>query len=296
MANKVAEKHYIADEKLGGIEREYVEVNRKASVGDYVHIEEVGGDKIDAIRQVVGFDRDYDLVLSEDIPSVDDLSKILIEEDDDFTTLSPTENVLIIGDIYRMVDREASIGEQVIILDGKHLGEYGEVVHDFEYAVSVNVGDDLDYYPYVFSDQYRVLDPVVPESKSAGSLHVDVTVDTEVISHLTDLIGNLAKTVAEQQRELDAVKRQLRGNTSILSDRIDANTEDIRTFAETASEAKHDSHNNRLDIEVIYKYIDSIMDDIVSLDERTQAEELARAVSETISKELAKGARRHGGR
>ena len=36
MANKVAEKHYIADEKLGGVEREYVESDKQAEAGDYV--------------------------------------------------------------------------------------------------------------------------------------------------------------------------------------------------------------------------------------------------------------------
>ena len=53
--------HIVKDESLGGIERRFVEVERKADVGDYVHITRYDNDDVSTIGRV----SETDLVCGE---------------------------------------------------------------------------------------------------------------------------------------------------------------------------------------------------------------------------------------
>ncbi|MBA9027546.1 hypothetical protein [Peribacillus huizhouensis] len=92
--------HLITDESIGGVLREYVEVDRKAKVGDYVI------DKND-VRKV--------LRQSEIGVTLGDAYYGL--RHGCYRTLESTEIVQIIGTRYRLVDRKAEIGEKVIIVE-----------------------------------------------------------------------------------------------------------------------------------------------------------------------------------
>ncbi|MCF7618596.1 hypothetical protein P9D57_00820 [Bacillus sonorensis] len=145
--------HVLADESLGGIKREYVEVDRKAEVGDYVYY-----GKTDNILTIV--------------KSLD--SGILMGEhsywaaNGTYRVLEPTNIVHIDGERYEMVDREAEVGEKVIHMnEGKSEGRVKEVA-------DVGVGT-IDVIEYEHPDGditcgfshgcYRVLVPLSKENK-----------------------------------------------------------------------------------------------------------------------------------
>lgn len=214
-------KHYIADEKLGGVEREYVKVDRKAEVGDYVVVTKNGGDYVITYGKVIAEDFDKDDFLFDHIHGdyIED-NYVWVANGDRYKTLSPTENVRIDGAVYRLVDRE----------------------------------------------------PVTPEAP-----------ETQSLPSLSDIIATMARRLHEAESKI-----------SELTERLDSAEKDVRTFADGAMKTAYELSKHKAEQadmnEKVEDTIEMLTGDVVSLDERTQAEELA----QTISKELAKGAVRRG--
>lgn len=107
MTNKNA-RHYIADESIGGTEREYVEVERKADVGDLI------------------YSRDMYFTVRDSLEEGIITRETFMRRHDDYLVLEPTDIVRIDGERYRLVRRHAEVGEDVLITDSEcDYGVYG---------------------------------------------------------------------------------------------------------------------------------------------------------------------------
>ena len=144
-----------------------------------------------------------------------------------------------------MVDREAKVGERIIIVNGygwyrDKVGDIYDVIHPSKYDFD---GNDIskayveheenaygDVIHFVRLGNYRVLEPVEPTEIVAPEEGDD--------KFVLDLLANLARRVTKLERE--------------------------------NKELRHQSHNHRLDIEQIYIDVKSLRENVDVLDERTQ--------------------------
>jgi hypothetical protein len=228
--------HILPDENLGGVLREYVEVNRKAKAGEKIVI--VRPDEGSAYEKgdILTVEKSY-----ENHPEYED--GVRIAEDyyfiyhSEYHTLEPTDIVHIDGARYRIVDRKAKVGEKVIVtnaLKGERdkcpfdNGHISEVIAVAEAEISVKPCARLYHF------EYHVLESVEPAEKDSDL----VTAEEGDPKSTLDLLANLARRVTELERKFEKLEsRQKR-----LMGRI-ADTEEK---------------------------IEKILDDIVTLDERTQ--------------------------
>ncbi|PAC78560.1 hypothetical protein [Bacillus velezensis] len=239
MTETNAKIHVLADETLGGIKREYVEVDRKAEVGEKIVIV-AQGDNEEGYKNgdVLTVDREYRPedgdVESDGASSGMNCSGLIYREE--YRVLEPTDIVHIDGpngtaQRYELTDRKAEVGEKVI-----HVTESGEsdgvvtevtdvgvsMVDVVEYKVSSG-----EYVCGIYHNLYRVLVPVETEADEPQP------VDT------IDAIANLATRVADLERK-DAAKDELINKalsdvyTRIgrLQDEIDTLHKDNRTLGE----------------------------------------------------------------
>lgn len=242
--------HYIYDEELK-VEREYEEADRKAVVGDYVYLNNVE-------RAVLTQKVDYD---SEGLFLWGD-----------YSTLSPTGNVRIDGELFKLADRSARVGERIIIVNAfESHGKYEnggiftvESVEGLGVCISEVVtesdgGNPGGYvFHHVFHREYLVLEPVEPEKEAESPQSVE------------DLIANLARRVNELEAQLAAV-----------STLTTLNKRNIETFAEDFTEDKAKTDET----------LEMLTDDIVTLDERTQADTLTDIVERELALRMYRGGR-----
>ncbi|MBS4161336.1 hypothetical protein GWP49_30090, partial [Klebsiella pneumoniae] len=196
--------HVLADESLGGLKREYVEVDRKAEVGEKIVI-------VDAILS-------FGIYRKGDILTVNDTGVGSVYSDqastglsggnyngcishEEYRVLEPT-NIVHIDDPdgterYEMVDRKAEVGEEVIYMNkGKSDGKVTEVTDVGAGMVDVIEYEDSDGdITCGFSHGcYRVLVPVESSEEEPQP------------SDPIDVIANLATRVAELERENKRIK------------------------------------------------------------------------------------------
>jgi len=188
----------LKDESLGGIEREYREVKRKAEVGERI--------VFDSDRPGITEGKPYN-VRGGDLDGAEFF-------DNDGTrrwqnhvrtncyVLEPTNIVRINGERFRMVDRKAAVGERVIVVSDRMChaippGVIGQLEHSdtFDYDNSTYfVGNDVE------SDEerdYRVLEPLT-SAEPAPLLSDKPAPDqaAELIAKLTTRVASLEKRVA----------------------------------------------------------------------------------------------------
>ncbi|MEC1007960.1 hypothetical protein P9B01_02905 [Bacillus subtilis] len=238
MTENNAKIHVLADETLGGIKREYVEVDRKAEVGEKVVI--VNAD----VREEKPYsDGDiFDIENSGSSCVRTTCDRYLLNEE--YHVLEPTDIVHIDGpngtaQRHELTDRKAEVGEKIVHVDedyGKSDGVVTKVtdvgtstIDVVEYEVS-----DGEYVCGISHGYYRVLVPV--ESAEA---------DEPQPADLIDVVANLAKEVAELKRENnerdDAIKKILSGmydKTKRLENEIDTLHRDNRTLGEELARLK----------------------------------------------------------
>lgn len=146
--------HLIADESIGGVQREYIEVERKAEVGDYVRL--LFTESVIKVRE--GDESEVDSQINDGM----------------IKTLDPTDIVHINGpdgsSRYQLAERKAEVGEKVVVVKPKvTLGAYrkGDVMQATE--IPQEVGGGAVYVNRKFYDgsqvflnlsEYRVLIPV----------------------------------------------------------------------------------------------------------------------------------------
>jgi len=256
----MANIHVFPDEKLGGVLREYIEVDRAANVGDKIVIVNPSafqfGDEYTqgTIMTVVKAYEDGDVYCGK----FDVINKY------EYQTLEPTDIVRLReeNDIerrdgkpsrFRLVDRKAKVGEKVIVVEAnvslvyRNVGEVVEIIEtdgsSFGGMISPH---DFGEKGAIYHFQYLVLEPVEPAEESDDVLTVD---ETEASKSVLDLLANLAQRVAELERKLGEYSRKVDGMEA-------------------------DIHLGAVDIS-----IGKVLDDIVTLDERTQPlEALVKAV------------------
>lgn len=101
------------------------------------------------------------------------------------------------GKQYVEVERMAKLGDTVIIEDNsEHAGMIGAVEYfEYRHGISVNVGDILTYYPFVFEGEYRVLEPIDSEEEL-------VTASADNPDQIIELLGNLARRVTKLEQHV----------------------------------------------------------------------------------------------
>jgi hypothetical protein len=231
--------HVLPDENLGGgpngqVLREYVEVERRAKVGEKIVIvrPEKGSayEKGDIFTVVKSY---------KNHPEYED--GVEVEEDfyfiyhSEYHTLEPTDIVHIPseqGNVqrYRLVDRKAKVGDKFI----NKAGEVYEV--DTESMQSLlNRGEHF----------FRVLEPVEPAQADSEL----VTAEEGDNKSVLDLLANLA-------HRLTTLEQQVARRVTELERKLEREQEFRESLYRKISDMKDD--------------IEMALDDIVTLDERTQ--------------------------
>ncbi len=121
--------HVLVDEKLGGIKREYIEIDRKAEVGEKIVIVDKN-DPGDVYENGAIFTVDHDFPGKKHVES--DAARcgsnfhgfILREE---YRILEPTDIVHIDGGRYELTNRKAKVGEKVITITKCDIYSKGEI-------------------------------------------------------------------------------------------------------------------------------------------------------------------------
>ncbi|MEI2356077.1 hypothetical protein [Mesobacillus zeae] len=203
--------HLIADESLGGVLREYIEVDREAIIGDYVVV----------FKQDVCIVTD-DISIAYRLKRPDGKELCGLFEAEDVTALDPTDIVhvwITAGDLkglvrYRLVERKAEVGEKVLDLSDGEILEINNIRGD---------GRRLyDESAPIWEEEYRVLIPVNFEP-------------AEPTPDIHDILANLAARVHDLESQL----RDTQGNVERQGAEIEtvkhlakSNEEDIRLLDE----------------------------------------------------------------
>lgn len=203
--------HVLKDEKLG-VDREYVAVDRDAEVGetivvtksDYVEgeIYEIGHyGKVYTVHGDGEVNADFNRF---DNSFVDDDGKWFVGDEDSsaYHVLEPTDIVRIDGERYRLEDRKAEVGEEVIAknVDGRWPGLISVVdgklrsyVTIHERVINGNRATVIDH------GYYYVLTPVQDAAEAQES---DVIT---VLANLGAEVAELKRTITRHQAEINAL-------------------------------------------------------------------------------------------
>ncbi|MCY8386529.1 hypothetical protein MOC78_03425 [Bacillus inaquosorum] len=201
MTETNAKIHVLADETLGGIKREYVEVDRKAEVGEKIVIvdadaqceEPYNNGDIFETERLLGYIRGIKTTCHRDI------------HDFEYHVLEPTDIVHIDTQRYELTDRKAEEGEKVVHVD-KDGGESDGIVTEVT-SVGISMVDvagyedsDGEYVCGISHGYYRVLVPVETETAEADEPQpVDAVF----------AIGNVAREVAKLKRTVERLENEI---------------------------------------------------------------------------------------
>ncbi|MBU5266268.1 hypothetical protein [Virgibacillus proomii] len=230
--------HYIIDEELSGkqtkVEREYVEVDREADVGDYfVSLDDLIGITYGTIYRVESLTKDK-IHGHKGRRFFDDEGRWrAVWSPYKYKTLEPTGYVRIDGKRYKLADRRAEVGESVMYLyEGKSDGVVTKVTDVGVQCVDVEPYRDADEEGNVTSlyhGFYYVLEPAEESEEESPKT-------TE------DLVANLAAEVAKLKRRVEGLTRLTDTHQSTimqLLDHADSNHKDIVKQAEEFADFKH---------------------------------------------------------
>lgn len=211
IVNANAKIHVLADETLGDIKREYVEVDRKAEVNEKIVIvdkeDDDEGYKIGAVFTVDRSHHHLDGDVYSDAASSDINYNGLIYREE-YRVLEPTDIVHIGGQRYEMVDRKAEVGEKIIVTSSDTFPEgfiaEVEYLDDFyeDSSFYLTKGIEGNFYLDSSDDLYRVLVPVEDEPKPADPI--------DVIASLAQEVASLKRTVDRHRDEIDTLYKDKR--------------------------------------------------------------------------------------
>ncbi|WP_438357614.1 hypothetical protein [Bacillus licheniformis] len=262
--------HVLADESLGGIKREYVEVDRKAEKGEKIVI-------VDAILSFGIYHNGdiFDAATKRSASIRTACGKCIYDEE--YHVLEPTNIVHINGpdgtERYEMVDRKAEVGEKVIITRSDYfpkgfvdfVKEFDDFFDDGSFFLNKGVpGEDfLD----VDVDDYRVLVPVESSEEEPQP------------SDPIDVIANLATRVAELERENKRIKEELGWNEmgpGRIAELRNADSDIRHDIAALEEKVDHDRAENEEMDSYVYEEMKRMKDEIDTLhkDNRRHGEEL----------------------
>jgi hypothetical protein len=242
--------HILPDENLGGgpngqVLREFVEVGRKPKDGELII--NYGNNRIYKTKAFAGSVTFYDVETNEKYTGWADINGKL-----HYRTLEPTDIVRINDERYRLVDRKAKVGEKVIIVETHpclvytELGEIVEIIEtDGDTCGGMFKPHDIGEKGAVYHFQYRVLEPVEPAQADSDL----VTAEEGDPKSIIDLLANLA-------HRLTTLEQQVARRVTELEKRVIAIDEHNDVLIDRINDAE--------------EKIEMILDDIVTLDERTQ--------------------------
>ncbi|WP_412677718.1 hypothetical protein [Bacillus swezeyi] len=226
--------HVLADESLGGIKREYVEVDRKAEVGDKIIVTKSDDFPVGHIDTVAHWYDNYDdgsIDLSEGV----DNDVFLDGAREEYCVLEPTNIVHVDGERYEMVDRKAEVGERFIYLDDTGVDlTIGGIYTLYEiiegvYGFIDDMGDDRALRDEA---KYRVLVPVESSEEEEEPQPSDPI----------DVIANLATRVAELERKVSGFETTIERHECVNDrhkDEIDTLHKDSRRHGEELEALKY---------------------------------------------------------
>jgi hypothetical protein len=220
--------HVIKDENLGGVLREFVEVDRKAEVGEFVIRKGV-------VRKVTQRGTHPETVEFEGYYNKGCDDEIIGWFDGTYKTLEPTDIVHIDGPSgqpkrYSMIDREAKVGERIIIVDADiadYFSNYknGDVLTVFVIDYDGRV---TEVKPNVFDDKINVILPY--EYCVLEPVH-----DEETSPTVHEMLANLSEQIVKLNRRIDRL--------------ADANEQAIATVARDVERVDADLIKLRKEIE-----------------------------------------------
>jgi len=198
--------HLIKDETLGGLLREYIEVEgakaRKADVGDKVIVRFDSTGRFNAGDIVnVEFVDGYD-VFAKHIRGNRNGCAALVFESEEYRTLDPTDIVHVEGERYKLVDRKASVGEKVIYFyEGKSDGIVTEALKvrasDIGVAYEDSEGDQVCGIDH---GAYLVLEPV--EANAEPTVEVNAS---QASPEIIEMLANLSRRIVRLEDEIDTL-------------------------------------------------------------------------------------------
>lgn len=212
MTETNAKIHVLADETLGGIKREYVEVDRKAEVGEKIVIVEKAdcedgyknGDVFTVDREYRPADGDVE---SDGASSDTNYSGLIYREE--YHVLEPTDIVRIGGQRYEMDNDNARKGDMVIVTVSYdyavgHVDTVKEVDSDYvDGSVYLVEGENGKTYLDGTEEDYRVLVPI--ESTEADEPQpVDAVF---AIGNVAQEVAKLKRTVERLENEIDTLHK-----------------------------------------------------------------------------------------
>ncbi|MGG3136457.1 hypothetical protein ABER59_17200 [Bacillus velezensis] len=187
-ANTNTKIHVLADETLGGLKREYVEIDRKAEVGEKIVIVEKNDFEGYENGDVFTVDRDFhsemNFVESDVAASNGNDSGAIYH--DEYHVLEPTDIVHIDGRRYEMVEREGEVGDKVIhVYKGESNGIVRVVRKADDDGVDVDTfEDEEELYSGFYHGYYYVLVPLDKEktfeNKNSGYKEVKNYIHNEL--------------------------------------------------------------------------------------------------------------------
>ncbi|WP_444979333.1 hypothetical protein [Bacillus velezensis] len=213
IVNANAKIHVLADETLGGIKREYIEVDRKAEVGERIIIVEA-----DCQSEYRNGDRAFVSRFVKDDSKFGHYAESILANgqsialyDREYHVLEPTDIVNIGGQRYEMVEREAKVGEKIIVTSSDTFPEgfiaEVEYLDDFyeDSSFYLTKGIEGNFYLDSSDDLYRVLVPV--ESAEDEPRPAD---PIDVIASLAQEVASLKRTVDRHRDEIDTLYKDKR--------------------------------------------------------------------------------------
>jgi hypothetical protein len=144
-----------------------------------------------------------------------------------YKTLEPTDIVHIDGVRYRLIDRKAKVGEKVLDLFDKKT-PVKEIVKEFRGSVWYEYQDEEGTdIAPIQTHEYRILEPIEPTEL--------VTAEEGDEKSILDLLANLARRVTELERKLEReqeFRESLYRKISDMKDDIEMALDDIITLDE----------------------------------------------------------------
>lgn len=195
-------------------------------------------------------------------------------------SIKPTHIVHIDGTRYRMVDRKAAVGERVIIVEaGSHdfaVGDITEIkrVTDNGVDEQTRLGDAE--YGWLYEEEYLVLESVESETSPQST--------DDIIANLVRRVSSLERQVTELERENKAMLDVYERGQKWTHERINGVKDDIETWAQEVEKVRRTAKYAEAKVHKVIRDVDDLagevrqvddkiemcIDDIVTLDERTE--------------------------
>lgn len=195
----------LADETLGGIQREYAEVKRAAAVGERIKV-------VNAAYSSGEYSNGDVLTVSRVWEAGGGVDVSEFKRDlwnSEYVVLAPTNVVRIDEERYRLVERSlASVGDRVIITKNNELFPHepfkvGEVVTVTRVSDCGHINGLKEYSFGVSVGHYSVLEPVETAEPAKSDTSVLIA---QITATFADTFAKVSARLTQIERDIDAIK------------------------------------------------------------------------------------------